>query len=132
MGRRGERKAWWMMLMLAFVLVVGVAASGDDGDDDDDEGTTKAAFEVDGEVRHDWGQNNLREWDGHVRVAQPAHRARTSCVGDAPWRVQPRTASQRPPNADALTPAGNLGRRCYGAQRAQLSQDDAESAAHPG
>ena len=25
-----------------------------------------APFEVDGEVRHDWAQNNLREWDGAV------------------------------------------------------------------
>lgn len=94
MGRRGERKAWRMILMLVFVLVVGVAASGDDDDDEEEEGTTRAAFEVDGEVRHDWGQNNLREWDGHVRAAPAAHCARTRCYAPCSAGAPARSPSE--------------------------------------
>ena len=57
------------MLACSVILVVGVVGMGDGEEwDDDDEETsrTSAPFEVDGEVRHDWAQNNLREWDGAV------------------------------------------------------------------
>ena len=60
-----------LLLVLFVVLALSVQASPFDGRADgwdDDSGTSKmtAAFEVDGEVRHDWGQSNLREWDGAV------------------------------------------------------------------
>ena len=59
------------LLALGFVLAVVVRAdkfgSGDESSDEE-AGTSRvsAHFEVDGEVRHDWGQSNLREWDGAV------------------------------------------------------------------
>ena len=62
-------RSWQQPLVLSFILVVSIAASDDsDWDDDDDEGARKvtAPFEVDGEVRHDWGHSNLRAWDGAV------------------------------------------------------------------
>ena len=62
-------RSWHQPLVLALILVVSIAASDDsDWDDDDDEGARKvtAPFEVDGEVRHDWGHSNLRAWDGAV------------------------------------------------------------------
>jgi len=56
----------WLLLSIAVAFAVGATAADDDWDDE--EGTSKvtAPFEVDGEVRHDWGQDNLREWDGAV------------------------------------------------------------------
>jgi hypothetical protein len=70
-----------VLLAGSVIMAVGVAGSGDDdwGDDDEGESPTTAPFEVDGEVRHDWGQTNLRQWDGAVLYratrspAGPAH-----------------------------------------------------------
>ena len=71
MIHRGTALTAWLLHVLlvgSIILATGVVGFGDDDWGDDDEGTsrTKAPFEVDGEVRHDWGQNNLREWDGAV------------------------------------------------------------------
>ena len=58
-----------VLLACSVLLAVGVTGISDEGwDDDEDEARsrTSAPFEVDGEVRHDWGQDNLREWDGAV------------------------------------------------------------------
>jgi len=75
---RRRCRAWHGALVaLSAALAVGVAATDSedwDGDDaDDGDGAARrvtAPFEVDGEVRHDWGQSNLRAWDGAVCPAR--------------------------------------------------------------
>ena len=75
------------LLALGFVLAVVVRAdkfgSGDESSDEE-AGTSRvsAHFEVDGEVRHDWGQSNLRAWDGAVR--RPRSGAQRGNWGPAP------------------------------------------------
>ena len=85
--QRGACRAWRSALVaLSAALVVGVAATeSEDWDGDDGDGAGRrvtAPFEVDGEVRHDWGQSNLRAWDGAVR--RPRSGAQRGNWGPAP------------------------------------------------
>jgi hypothetical protein len=65
----------WRCALIVAALVVGVAAT-DSGDWEDEDGDgagrrVAAPYDVDGEVRHDWSQGNLRTWDGAVGTKRP-------------------------------------------------------------
>ena len=69
----------WRLIALSAALVVVVAAiDSEDWEDEDGDGVGRrvsAPYDVDGEVRHDWSQGNLRTWDGAVGKRAEERRA---------------------------------------------------------
>jgi hypothetical protein len=69
----------WRLIALSAALVVVVAAIDSEGwEDEDGDGVGRrvsAPYDVDGEVRHDWSQGNLRTWDGAVGKRAEERRA---------------------------------------------------------
>jgi hypothetical protein len=68
------------LIALSAALVVVVAAiDSEDWEDEDGDGAGRrvsAPYDVDGEVRHDWSQGNLRTWDGAVGTKRQSGAAR--------------------------------------------------------